>query len=391
MPWSKSAKSQPAQSMNDLGSHSAPQSNSISGSFKKTTASITEALTIKPKVIPATDATSLNSSPEKIGADLYIRAARIHESRGNFAAAEEEYGKALKAEPKSLNALVSLARLHDRQQNFTEAERLYTKAGEIDASSALVWNDLGLCYARQHKLEPAVTTLHKAIGLQPQNQKYRNNMATVLVEMGRTDDAWAQLTAANPPAVAHYNMAFLLNKQGQRQLAIQHLELALAADASLADAEKLLVELQGSPRDYGHSYVSAPQTATSYSISDQGAYSSPAKMEDTHVASAEGNQIVNPLSPSTRRSATYRMPPTSEHASDPAPRLERLPDVPATNDAFPTTPPPAAEPTVELGNPAAYPARKISHEVEVSEIQQPKNTIRLLGGEPLAAPIPTDD
>jgi tetratricopeptide (TPR) repeat protein len=387
LPWSKTAKSSSAKTFDDLAVQNTPQHKP--STFKKTTDSITEALTIKPKVIPAKDATSLDSSPGKIGADLYVRAARIHESRGNFEAAAAEYDKALEAEPKDLSALVGYARLHDRQQNFVEAERLYHEATTVDASSALVWNDLGLCYARQRKHQQAVNSLDKAIHLQPQNQMYRNNVATVLVEMGQVDKAWAHLTAANPPAVAHYNMGYLLNKQGQRQLAVQHLQLAIAADGSLAAAEQLLAQLQGQSSEYGETYASMPAAVSSYSISDQdqGLSAPPVEMTDSYMASSDANQIVNPLAPSTRRSATYRMPPTSEHASDPAPRPERLPEV---TEEPQYSLPPLSEPTLELGNPAAFPARKISHEVEESEIQQPKNVIRLLGGEPMSAPIPNE-
>ena len=35
---------------------------------------------------------------------------------------------------------------------------------------------------------------------------YRNNLATVLVETGRMDEAWSQFAALNTPAVAHYNL-----------------------------------------------------------------------------------------------------------------------------------------------------------------------------------------
>jgi Tfp pilus assembly protein PilF len=387
LPWSTTAKSKSSPSLSDLAAQNSAQQKP--SALKRTADSITEALTIKPKVIPAKDPTSLNSSPGKIGADLYVRAARIHESRGNFDAAAAEYDKALKSEPKDLSALVGYARLHDRQQNFAEAERLYHEATTADASSALAWNDLGLCYARQRKHEQAVNSLDKAIELQPQNQMYRNNVATVLVEMGQADKAWSHLTATNPLAVAHYNMGYLLNKQGQRQLAMQHLQRAIAEDGSLAAAEQLLAQLERQASEYGDTYASKSNIVSTYSISDQdhGSYASPIEMTDSYVASSDANQIVNPLAPSTRRSATYRMPPTTEHASDPAPRPERLPEV--TDDPQYSLPP-VSESTLELGNPAAFPARKISHEVDEPEIKQPKYMIRLLGSEPMSAPIPSE-
>jgi hypothetical protein len=87
------------------------------------------------------------------------------------------------------------------------------------------------------------------------------------------------------------------------------------------------------------------------------------------------------------------MPPTEEQVIDPAPQPTRLPKASAAEGE-----------DVELINPAQpYPTTRASHivaaeaeeeEVEESnvvEIRQPKNVIRLLGGEPLTAPIPADE
>jgi Flp pilus assembly protein TadD len=338
----------------------------------------TEKLAIKPKVIPAEDQTSLSSKPKKLGADLFIQAARVHEGKGNVDDAKAQYAKALEVEPKNVSALVGLARLHDREQRFADAEKLYRQAAQLDPNNAVVWNDLGLCYARQQRIADAVKTLDQAIKLQPANKMYRNNMATVLVEAGRTDDAWAHLTAGNPPAVAHYNMACLLRKQQRTDVAVEHLHLAVQIDPSLKPAAQLLAQLEG--RSTTREQVAAKpvdvapvEPAPSYVISDTAARNA---TQSDMLATTPRREIIDPLIPSTRRSATFRMPPVDDHSDDPAPQPKRLP-------------PPDAEPQVELGHPGGdFPSRQIAH--DEGEVQQPRNVIKLLGTEPITAPIPKD-
>ncbi len=364
LPWS--SKSQTSESaFEELAAKNA----------KANQQSWTEKLAIKPKVIPAKDQTSLSNEPVHLSAEVFIRAARIHEGRNNFVDAKEQYERAIEHEPKNTTALIGLARLHDRQQEFADAETRYRQAAQVDPNSALVWNDLGLCYARQKRNDEAIEMLDRAIKLQPHNKMYRNNLATVLVELGRTDTAWAHLTAVNEPAVAHFNMGFLLHKQQQNDVAAQHLQMALQADPSLSAAQKLLAKISEPaemPTEMAEEQlaVGPGEEAPTYSISDNDA-------PQTMVASGGQSELVNPLAPSTRRAATYRMPPVNDQEDDPAPVPSRLPQ---TEVAAPTDP---------EGPQLNFPSRRIAHE-ESGDIRQPKNVIRLLGGEPLTAPIPAE-
>jgi tetratricopeptide (TPR) repeat protein len=216
----------------------------LASRWKKATAAVSSAFASKPQ--PATDdPTSLSSKPGKIGAEPHIAAARLLENQNKLPEALEQYERALKTEPNNLTALVSLARLHDRQGKGPLALEVYERAIKAHPKSALVHNDMGLCFARQQQWPRATQSLNQAIALQPANPKYRNNLATVLVEMGRADEALKQLTAVNPPAVAHYNLAYLLAQKGQQDLAIAHLQQAVARDPNLGPAQDMLAQLSG--------------------------------------------------------------------------------------------------------------------------------------------------
>jgi Flp pilus assembly protein TadD len=138
--------------------------------------------------------------------------------------------------------------LYDRQGESSKAVETYRRALKAHPNSALVYNDLGLCYARQESHDQAAQYLTKAVDLDPDNARYRNNLATVLVAAGDTNGAVRQLAAANSEAVAHYNVACLLQMQGRPDEAVQHLHLSLERNPNLAEARQLLTQMGGTPR-----------------------------------------------------------------------------------------------------------------------------------------------
>lgn len=247
------------------------EQNFFAASWKKTTAAVTGASTAvtgafaaRPKIAAAEDdPVRLDNMPKKIGPDVYVSVARLLENQGKFAEAEEKYREALRAEPADLNALVGIARLYDRQGQSAKAIETYFKAAQAHPNEALVHNDLGLCFRRQHELDKSIVAMQKAVQLAPENAKYHNNLAAVLVDAGRNDEALRELTALNTTAVAHYNLAQLLEQKSERGLAVQHLQQAVALDPSLIPARDMLAQLNGSAAAAVASLPAARQSATS--------------------------------------------------------------------------------------------------------------------------------
>ena len=79
--------------------------------------------------------------------------------------------------------------------------------------------------------------------MQPDRDLYRNNIAAVLVEIGRVDDAVAQVAAVYGEPIAHYNVGILLKEQGKRRAAADQFALALEADPSLTQVREWLDRL----------------------------------------------------------------------------------------------------------------------------------------------------
>lgn len=197
----------------------------------------------KPTNLPEIDQLSLSNKPRS-GSDLYLLNAKMYEQNNNFEAAKSQYEKALETEPKNYEVLLSYAHMNDRAGKFDEAAKLYQRAISAQPKQPTAYNDLGLCLARVNRYDEAVKNLNKAIEMQPQKALYRNNLATVLVQQNKLPEAVAQLSAVNPPAVAHYNVAYLLQRRGEMNAATQHMTTAAQLDPSFVAARQWLQQNQ---------------------------------------------------------------------------------------------------------------------------------------------------
>ena len=228
------------------------------------TESISNALTIEPRVIPAKDPTSLAVQPANVGADLHFHAALVYESQQNIPGAISHFQQALDTSPHDPKILVGFGHLFDRQGDLHRAEGLYQLALETNPDNCAALNALGICYAKQGNLDAALAHLHRATQLQPQNARYKNNMANVLTDAGRTDEAYAQLVSVHGEAGAHYNLGYLLLQQGKQDEARRELGLALRANPYLEQAHQMLSSLEPN---------SAPVQPTSGKFAAPGRYS----------------------------------------------------------------------------------------------------------------------
>lgn len=197
-------------------------------------------------VKPAGDPVGL-SSEAKPSAELFTAMGLLHEQSNDYSKAVEQYQRALQHTPDYLGALLGYARLQDRLGRADEALKFYARAAQSHPKNPAVYNNLALFQVRQGRLDEAVGTLGRAAQLEPANAKYRNNLATVLVEMGRNRQAFEQLCSVHPPAIAYYNLGYLLKKKGQIQAAGYHFAMAARLDPTLMHAKRELAQLGTSP------------------------------------------------------------------------------------------------------------------------------------------------
>jgi Tfp pilus assembly protein PilF len=222
-------------------------SSSISSSVKRGFGKVGKALKPNPKPAPSTsvedDAVSLKSTA-KPGPNLNVAVARLYMQSDKLGDAEQQFQLALTAKPDFLPALLGYAELQERMGQPDAAVRLYQKAAGLYPQEASVYNNLGLCCARQGRLDAAESAMTRAIQLAPKSARYRNNMAMVLVDHGKVPEAFEHLRQVHGEAASYYNLGYLLNKKGQTQAAIQHFSLALRADPTMLPAQQWVQRLQ---------------------------------------------------------------------------------------------------------------------------------------------------
>ena len=172
--------------------------------------------------------------------------ARLYEQNGKFGDADAQYQLALHENPNCLSALLGYAQLKDRLNKPNEAMQLYQRAIKAYPEDASVYNNFGIYHAKHQKLDDAVAMMRQAIQLDAKNPLYRNNIATVLVDQGKVQEAFRQLREVNGEAVAHYNLGYLLNKKGQQQAALQHFIQAVNADPDMEAARNWVTYLHRS-------------------------------------------------------------------------------------------------------------------------------------------------
>lgn len=196
------------------------------------------------------------ASPDKLSLDTpiapatpqyYIALAQMAERQNQPTQARTQLQQALAKWPRDVDVLRAAARLEDRQNNLPTAEMLYRRAVAANSQHAGAHNDLGLCLARQGKFNEAVQSIEQAINIQPDKPLYRNNAATVLVEMRQDQRALAHLSAVHSPADANFNIGQLLVDRGRPHEAYTYFQHALELDPSMQSAQTAIARLTGSP------------------------------------------------------------------------------------------------------------------------------------------------
>jgi tetratricopeptide (TPR) repeat protein len=114
----------------------------------------------------------------------------------NKSQAEEEFQRALKANPRSVEVLTELADLKRSQAKFEEAITYYTKAEQLRPLSYESAYGLGICYTYVQKYPQAIEWLQKAVTLAPNSAAGRFALGKALFQNGQFAAAIPELKAS---------------------------------------------------------------------------------------------------------------------------------------------------------------------------------------------------
>ncbi len=265
----------------------------------------------------AADSIGLNTPTGPATPQFYIAVAQMAEQQGNADEARGQLQKGLAKWPTDVALLRAAARLEDRQGKLPLAETLYRRAVAANPQDAGALNDLGLCLARQGKLEQSVQSIEQAINIQPTKALYRNNAATVLVEMHQDQRALAHLSAVHGPAESNYNLGQLLVDRNRPHEAIAFFQRALELDPTMQQAQLAIAQLNGMPT-IPSQYAVEPVTPQQEIAPAYGPQFAPQQQvaEPTIPATARGPAFGT----SSYIPATNYVPPTNYYPSSPLPQ-----------------------------------------------------------------------
>lgn len=107
--------------------------------------------------------------------------------------AEEEFQKALKADPRSVEVLMELAELKRSQMKFAEAIPYYTQMEQIDPMNYQAAFGLGVCHTYTREYPQAIQWLQKAAALGPDFAAVRFALGKALFQNGQFIEAVKEL------------------------------------------------------------------------------------------------------------------------------------------------------------------------------------------------------
>jgi tetratricopeptide (TPR) repeat protein len=285
---------------------------------------------------------------------LVVSLAQVSEQQGDIAQARQHYQRALAQWPGQVDLLRAAARMEDRQGQLVVAESLYQQAAAGSPGDAGALNDLGLCLARQGKLDQSVQAFEQAIHIQPDKALYRNNVATVLVEMRQDSRAIGHMAAVHGTAEPQYNMGQLLVARGRASEAEAFFEAALDTNPDMKEASFALTQLSGRTSDGPASQPTPVQSAQAPSVAaSNNPAAAPAANSQPPAAPQFGPQFGPQMSyPSEARTPGYGrssymppayQPPVVPYAGQPYPANPQ-PSVPWVGQATPRALPPVGAP-----------------------------------------------
>ncbi len=122
--------------------------------------------------------------------------AESYRAQENMSKAEEEYGAALKANPRSVEVLDALGDLERSLFHFDEAIVFYSRAAKIEPRDYDSAYGLGASYLYRQKPQQAIEYLRRALVRNPNSAAARLAMGDALLRAGRPAEAVKELNTA---------------------------------------------------------------------------------------------------------------------------------------------------------------------------------------------------
>jgi tetratricopeptide (TPR) repeat protein len=160
--------------------------------------------------------------------------ARLLISQGRDAEAEPILRRTMAEHPRYVPAYLEAAELHMRNRRLGQAMETLTAALAVAETPPLEWasmeptlrNNIGMCWLLRGEYGRALEQFTQAAALDPQDARYRANMAAALGMQGRYGESFALYEQVVGPAEAHYNLGVLSRARDDQERAAIEFEAA---------------------------------------------------------------------------------------------------------------------------------------------------------------------
>lgn len=170
---------------------------------------------------------------------VHVAYGRLLEERGKPGDAYAAYERALQHNPKSLEARLGLARIDAAEGKYNRAEEQLAVARRQHKDSAEVHAGYAHLHVARKQWSEAEAELREAIALDSRSTNYQYQLGVVLTSAGRIDEALLAFDRSIGRAEGCYNVAFLLQQQGDLGTSRRYLDQALALNPELKAAQQM--------------------------------------------------------------------------------------------------------------------------------------------------------
>jgi len=181
--------------------------------------------------------------------EVHILLAKALRQAGQLAQAAAALETFLQSHPQKTPECTSwLGIVRDEMRQLPDAERAHRDALTLAPGADYLHNNLGYNLLMQGKNDAATVEFQEALRLNPRSVVARNNLSLALAN--KPEQAVQNLLAVTDAASAHNNMAALLIEQGRYEEARKELDLALGYNRNHTSALnnlRLVSQLDGKP------------------------------------------------------------------------------------------------------------------------------------------------
>jgi Tfp pilus assembly protein PilF len=175
---------------------------------------------------------TMQSAAPVVSTDRMFQQGLAAQQRGDLNAARDFYIQSIAEKPGSAETLNNLGAVYHSLGDNKRAEESYRRALDADPKFAAAWSNLAVVLDAQGKRQEATAALQESLRLDPRNVSTKVNLAIQFSALGLYPDARRLLEEAIRDnatlAEAHYTLGQVLEKQGERQLALNEYRTFLA-------------------------------------------------------------------------------------------------------------------------------------------------------------------